>query len=138
MTTFLWALGAMLSTAVVGLATMIVLSPPAESSFTGPIQHEGRPVRYWIADLRLDGSEAQLEAAQAMSRMGPGNRDAVPILIDSLEDQHRVVRIYSTRALGQIGPDAHDALPALGDALAKARDRELLENIAARRKIEGR
>ncbi len=43
--------------------------------------------------------------------------EAVPALIDALQDESWMVRMYAARALGEIGPPAGEALPALAALL---------------------
>ena len=49
----------------------------------------------------------------ALSRIGPPAKDAVPLLIERLDDPDEDVRQAAARALGQIGPAAAPAVPAL-------------------------
>lgn len=56
-------------------------------------------------------------AATALGAVGEGTKDAVPDLIQALQDQDISVRYYAAYALGKIGEDAKDAVPVLIQAL---------------------
>jgi HEAT repeat protein len=58
-------------------------------------------------------------AVQAIGAFGPQAKDAVPALIDALQDE---APYGAVDALGAIGPDAKDALPALRALLRKSKD----------------
>jgi HEAT repeat protein len=58
-------------------------------------------------------------AAQALGKMGPGAKDAVPALTKALGDQNALLRLCAARALGEIGPAAKDALPKLQEMAEK-------------------
>jgi len=54
-----------------------------------------------------------LSAIEALGRIGPEAKEAVPALIKTLEDKDWNVRVCTAWALGQIGPEAKAAAPAL-------------------------
>ena len=66
-------------------------------------------------------------AVQAAGSIGPAAREAVPALIEALQDAaYRLsdptsgepkIRHYAAWSLGEIGPDAKEAIPALTEAL---------------------
>lgn len=57
------------------------------------------------------------EAARALGEIGPGAKDAVPELIEALNDED--MDLITVRALGQIGPAARPAAPAITQWLKK-------------------
>src|SRR5262245_1113610 len=59
-----------------------------------------------VADLRR-------YSAEALGKIGPGARSAVPDLAAALKDAEESVSRGAARALGQIGPQAREAVPAL-------------------------
>lgn len=61
--------------------------------------------------------------------------DAVPALIQALQDYHPDVRQQAAWALGQIGPAAKEAIPALTQTLAAPGIRDVVGE--ALRKIKG-
>ena len=60
----------------------------------------------------------RVNAASALGKMGEVAKDAVPALIEALNDSHEQVRRKSASALGYIGAKARIAVPALIRALS--------------------
>jgi HEAT repeat protein len=69
--------------------------------------------------------DRRLAAAVALSQMGP---EAIPALIEALDDRDSVVRIGATRALARMGPQAKEAIPALRVA---SKDEVILVSVMA-------
>lgn len=71
------------------------------------------------------------EAAKALAEIGPGAKDAVPDLVEALDDESTDLIAFS--ALSRIGLPALAAVPAMRRWLAKTkyseRDRELQEQL---------
>lgn len=66
----------------------------------------------------------RVAAIKRLQVMGPGGRDALPALIQVLEDADQGEReayagLRAAMALAAIGPDAHPAVPALVDAVER-------------------
>jgi hypothetical protein len=57
------------------------------------------------------------EAARALGEIGPGAKDAVPELIEALDDED--MDLITVCALGRIGPAARAAAPAITQWLKK-------------------
>ena len=75
-------------------------------------------IPFLIQQLQSDQDKwVRMLAAMALSAVGEGAKDAVPDLIQALQDQDVSVRYYAAYALGKIGQDAKDAVPALIQAL---------------------
>ena len=75
-------------------------------------------IPFLIQQLQSDQDKwVRMLAAMALSAVGEGTKDAVPALIQALQDQDVSVRYYAAYALGKIGQDAKDAVPALIQAL---------------------
>lgn len=64
----------------------------------------------------LRGSDHQ-ERADASAALGRIGKDALPVLLDALEDRNADVRRAAASALAQLGPDAQGAVPALARLL---------------------
>jgi len=77
-----------------------------------------------IRELQDTDSDIRSIAAVTLGEIGPEAKDAVPALIQLLQDQDAegFVRGNAARALGEIGSGAVDAVPALKQAL---QDREV-------------
>lgn len=86
--------------------------------------YRGRPLDSYVAQLASPEARQRLLAAQAISRMGPGAKAAVPPLVALLEkDDDISVRVAAVIALAKIGPEAKTALPALRRAAAGGDER---------------
>lgn len=80
--------------------------------------------------LREGDGFARWRAALAIGAAGPEAADAVPALVEALDDEAENVRWASAAALGKIGPAASRAVPALAGALGDRSD-EVLRRHAA-------
>ena len=74
----------------------------------------------------LDGRDSEMRvcAAEALGRIGPGAREAVPSLIRTVAQREviaesEVLVRHAIVALGRIGPDANAALPILNHLFEK-------------------
>jgi len=76
-------------------------------------RYEGRSLSYWMQQLQVPDAKARVGAASALARLGPKAAPAVPLLIEALNDQNKLVRTQSIAALGKIGPAAAAAVPVL-------------------------
>jgi HEAT repeat protein len=72
----------------------------------------------WLELLCDVNVVARCTAARALGQMGPQAREALPALIQALQDREAMVRDAVADAIGCIGPDAPDAVLALMQALA--------------------
>jgi HEAT repeat protein len=70
-------------------------------------------VRWYAMRFNSDDPEIQASAANALSRMGPKAKGAVPTLIATLDSGRPEVRDAAARVLGEIGPDAEAAVESL-------------------------
>jgi S1-C subfamily serine protease len=57
---------------------------------------------------------------QALARLGPDARDAVPALKTALKDREKAIKLQAAQTLEAVGPAAKDAIPALTEALKDA------------------
>jgi HEAT repeat protein len=76
-------------------------------------------------DLKRPNREYRYVATQALRERGLAARDALPDLIESLNDPYYLVRMGVVKTLGQLGPGAKPAVPALNRLLEETAD-ELL------------
>ena len=72
-------------------------------------------VQKLLVGLKSTDGRIQANASCALLFIGSEAKDAVPVLIDALKDEH--IRCFVVLALSNIGPEAKDAIPALLDAL---------------------
>ena len=77
-------------------------------------------------------------SAEALGRIGPDAKEAVPALIAALKDENwRCPLLVSALALGMIGPEAKEAVPALTAALEDKDERVRLASAQAIQAIRG-
>jgi HEAT repeat protein len=73
-----------------------------------------------VEQLKSPDCAIRVNALCALARLGPDSKEAVPALIQALEeDKDWVVRVAAITALGEIGDDAKEAVPVLIEALDK-------------------
>jgi HEAT repeat protein len=87
------------------------------------ITGESKPYLPLIISALRDEPDA---AAEALRRLGPAARSAIPALIKALDDDRAWVRGGAVRALGAFRADAKETVPAL-IALVGREEREALE-----------
>jgi HEAT repeat protein len=73
-----------------------------------------------LSDLTSGDKAVRRDASYRISQQRPPDREAVPALIEALDDQDDQVWFNSITALARIGPDAGDAVPALVTQLEKS------------------
>lgn len=108
--------------AVPGLVWLLLCAPPVLAQ----LEYHGRAMAQWEGDLSQPVPEVRRRAALALAHFGA---DAVPVLVQALDDEDFSVRAAASRALGEIGPAASAALPALVNAMDD-------ENTAVRKAAE--
>ena len=78
-----------------------------------PLVYEGKPLDYWMEQLKSPDADTRVTACSAL-RLMPGKPvAAVPALIEALKDKVPLVRSTAIAALAHVGPQAKDAVPAL-------------------------
>jgi HEAT repeat protein len=70
-----------------------------------------------VRQLQSQNADDRRSAAQALEKIGPEAKEAVPDLITALKDQNPEVRRAAAYVLGKIGPEAKEAVPDLSAAL---------------------
>ena len=89
-----------------------------------PTTYAGQPLSYWqdlLAQHLGKDSDADKEqcrrAAQALGQLGPGAKEAIPLLVQALQSPSLEVRGFAVDALGRIGLhaqfEAQAAVPAI-------------------------
>jgi HEAT repeat protein len=103
-----------------GIAAVLMPDPveePVEALGDAP---DSSRVPALVGQLQDFDCGVRVNALCALTRLGRDSKDAVPALIQALEeDKDWVVRVAAITALGEIGDDARAAVPALIEALAK-------------------
>src|SRR5262249_37130950 len=74
----------------------------------------GKTVGEWALQLKDRDRDKRLEATANLGLIGNDAKDALPALVDALEEKDESVRLIACAALGKIGPVA---LPVLINAL---------------------
>jgi len=98
---------------ILGLTAFGFWCPGALTAVTNlPVLREAK-VRWYAMRLDSDDPEIQASAANALSRMGPKAKGAVPALIAALDSSSPEVRDAAAQILGEIGPDAETAVESL-------------------------
>ena len=77
--------------------------------------YDGKPLSYWIGELKASAPQSRNAAAYAISGMGAEGKPAVPALVAALtnKDEVNTVRYPILVALREIGPEAKEAVPAI-------------------------
>jgi HEAT repeat protein len=111
---------------VLSLATSLAMAQdPAAPSF------QYKPLRVRIKELRASDQGTRKAAAHGLIMAGPGDKEAVPDLIDALSDSDASICAFAAGALGCIGPDAALALPKLKEKMNDNTDDYLRANVAS-------
>jgi len=80
-------------------------------------RQEEKTLNQWIEKLEHEDVEVRRSAARALQEMGPGAKEAVPVLVKALQDKDELVRTNAGFALGRVGPEAEQAIPNLIETL---------------------
>ena len=108
-------------------STLAILFRPAVGLYAGYwinivrlmfIGGAGMTIEDLIENLGHEDFNVRQAAAEALGKIGPDARPAIPALVMALADKDYHVRKAAAEALGKIGPDARQAIPTLVMALA--------------------
>jgi HEAT repeat protein len=91
----------------------------------------------WSEMLRDTSVVGRCTAARALGQMGAQAREALPALLQALQDREPLVRDAAADAIGCIGPDAPDATLALMQALTDTNSFVQATAAKALKKIDG-
>lgn len=97
------------------LFTACCLTPVAAQgarTVVGPFTR-GKPLAEWEAQAEHYIPDLRREAVKAIATLGPGAREAVPLLLRASRDQDQEVRFWAVEALGRVGADPRRVAPSL-------------------------
>ena len=97
------------------------------SYFTGITsgQLTWKSVQQLTKDLRRPNREYRYVATVALRERGQAAREALPVLIESLNDPYYLVRMGVVKTLGQLGSEAKSSVPGLKRLLQETSDEPL-------------
>ena len=100
---------------VIALALWLAIPVAAQSQAaqSAEPQYQDRPLSSWVKDLESSDKRTRLVAADAISKMGPEAKSAIPVLIKLVGDPEKSVRMSGIVALARMGAEAKPALPIL-------------------------
>lgn len=103
-----------------------------------PLTAGGRPVSYWLDELKKPDAKARRKAVRELGHVGPADPAAVPAVTGALRDKDAAVRREAALAVFHLGPAAKEAEPALSDLAAKDPDPAVRKDAAkALEKLRG-
>ena len=102
------------SKSVLRLTTVMFLFVGLVGIWMGGCQTPEQKIEKLISKLQHKNPKVRQTAVVALTKIG---KDAVPVLIQALQDGSRGIRASAAGVLGQIGAGAVDAVPALIQAL---------------------
>jgi hypothetical protein len=93
-------------------ALLTIIPSAAFAQKGGAPSYDGKPLKYWIGELKAAAPQTRNAAAYAISGMGAEGKPAVPALVAALTNPTEVntVRYPILVALREIGPDAREAV----------------------------
>ena len=102
-----------LSVFALTLCLAIPVSIAAQQTQPAEPQYNDRSLNSWMKDLDSADKRTRLVAADAIARMGPQAKPALPALIKLLNDPEKSIRMSGIVAIARIGAEAKPALPIL-------------------------
>jgi HEAT repeat protein len=79
----------------------------------------GKPVSYWLGELKQPDAKARKKAVQALGHVGKADPAALKAVAEAVQDRDPAVRREALTALMNLGPDAREVESAVE---AAARD----------------
>ncbi len=100
---------------ITALCGMVTLSLMGCAKSPELLSVSGKPIEFWLDALKAPSTDAKqrLKAVHALSNVGPAHPQAIPALIDALEQTDPAVRDEVVLALLKIGPSAKESLVVL-------------------------
>ena len=92
-----------------------------------PTQAGGKPVSFWIQEMKNPDAKARRHAVAKLGNVGATDPAVPPGLQSALSDADSGVRAEAILALMKCGPTAKDAIPALTEMQTKDRDAQVRE-----------
>lgn len=102
---------ALIGCALLG-ATPLLLAGQGARSADAQVSR-GKPLAEWMVQAEHYIPDLRREAIRAIAALGPGARDALPVLTRATRDEQEEVRFWAVEALRKLGPLARPAVPAL-------------------------
>ena len=81
-----------------------------------PLTAGGRPVSYWLDELKKPDPKARKKAVRELGHVGAADPAAIPAVTAAVKDRDAAVRRDAVLALLNLGPAAKDAAPSLAEA----------------------
>lgn len=85
------------------LAAWVVLIPLVATVHGDEATYKGKTAAKWVEQLKSNDFAARKEAVEAMPRLGPDAKAAIPLLLDSINDKDPYYRNLVVTALGALG-----------------------------------
>jgi HEAT repeat protein len=92
-----------------------------------PTQAGGKPVAFWIQELKNPDAKARRHAVAKLGNVGSTDPATLSAVQSALSDADAGVRAEAILALMKCGPTAKDAIPALTEMQTKDRDPQVRE-----------
>jgi HEAT repeat protein len=89
----------------------------------GSVVYRGKPLSYYITQLKNSSAEDRAGALRAIGNFGPDAATAATLLTRALSDESPEVRAAAAGALAQVGSPAAAAVPVLAKLLADSTPR---------------
>ncbi len=84
-------------------------------------KHKGKSLDEWVELLSSEERSVRIEAVKAVARYGPNAPQAVPRLVELIDDEDPIPT-YAVRALARAGPEAGAAVPRLNALIDERAD----------------
>jgi HEAT repeat protein len=89
-------------------------APPADSPMIA-----GKPLNYWIDQLKADNALDREESLEVLAQAGPTAKAALPAVRELLKDQPLTVRFRAALVMWKVGGEAAQAVPVMADMLSE-------------------
>jgi HEAT repeat protein len=93
----------------------VLLLPGCRGEEEPPLSH-GKPVDYWLGQLKKPDPKLRKRAVAALGHVGTADPAVLPALQEAVKDRAAAVRDEAVLALFNIGPEAMEAVETLRKA----------------------